>query len=194
MAVYENRDVNDLDWYWDENKNKGVKVHLPLFWCPSEPGNQQSDVYYPVWAATSSYAFVNGSFGPEAPEHITKYYNNGPFMYRIRRSYRDIRDGLSNTAFAGEVVQPDTWESSNIWNYAIANADCLRSTHNALNTPPGEGTVYELHNGAFASWHSGGGQFLFGDGHVSFVSDRIEIDLYRSLSTIDGSEIPGTIN
>ena len=184
-----NRDVDDLGWYWsDGDKFKGVKVHLDLYWCPSESAKTISDVYYPVRAATSSYAFVNGTYGPEVAEDITKYRNNGAFLYRIQKDYRDIVDGLSNTMMTGEVIQPDTWESSNVWNYTIANADCLRSTHNPLNTPPGKGTLFELRNGAFASWHPGGGQFLFGDGHVRLIRDQIDLDIYRSLSTIAGLE------
>ncbi len=41
-------------------------------------------------------------------------------------------------------------------------------------------------NGAFASNHPGGAQFLFGDGHVEFINDSIDPDTYQNLSTIAG--------
>lgn len=186
-----NRDVDDLGWHDIPNKSEGVKQHLPVYWCPSEFANRISDVYFPVLAATSSYAFVNGSLGPESPAYITKYKNNGAFLYRTARAHKDITDGLSNTYLVGEVVQPDTWESSNVWTYTLANADCLRSTSNPLNSKPGEGYTYELRNGAFASWHSGGALFLFADGHVEFVQDQIDLMTYRSFSTIAGGETSG---
>ncbi len=184
-----NRDVDDLDWWMNSpRKREGVQVHLPVYWCPSEAGSQQSEVYRPIIAATSSYAFCNGSLGPDNLVHVTKYKNNGAFVYKSERTVSDIRDGQSNTFLVGEVVRPDLNESSNVWSYAIANADCLRTTTNPLNTRPGAGIVVELRNGAFGSSHPGGGLFLYGDGHVDFVSDSIELETYRSLSTIDNGE------
>jgi prepilin-type processing-associated H-X9-DG protein len=36
----------------------------------------------------------------------------------------------------------------------------------------------------FGSWHTGGAQFLMGDGAVRFISDKIHPEVYRNLSTI----------
>ena len=115
--------------------------------------------------------------------------NNGAFVYKQPRSLAEVEDGLSNSFFVGEVTRPDIWESSNVWSYTIANADCLRTTDNPLNTQPGAGDVVERRNGAFASSHPGGALFLYGDGHVLFISDSIEQQLYRALSTIRGGEV-----
>ena len=46
-------------------------------------------------------------------------------------------------------------------------------------------------NGAFASRHPGGGQFVFGDGRVAFLSDTISQATYRALSTRAYRDIPG---
>ena len=184
-----NRDIDDLGW-WDNNQKKrmAVQIHLPVLWCPSETGSMSSDVYQPVIAATTTYAFANGSLGPDNLVHVTKYNNNGAFGYRSSTKHSDISDGHSNTFFAGEVVRPDVYESSNVWSYAIANADCLRTTTNPLNTQPGAGIVVELRNGAFASFHAGGANFVYGDGHVEFINDEIGMDAYQALSTISGAE------
>ena len=138
--------------------------------------------------STSSYAFSSGSLGPDNLVHVTKYTNDGAFLYRTQRKHSSIRDGHSNTFFVGEVLRPDVWESSNVWTYAIANADSLRTTTNPLNTLPGAGITVDRRNGAFGSSHTGGANFVFGDGHVAFFSDSIGINVYRSLSTIDGGE------
>ncbi len=184
-----NKNVDDLAWYYDMSKKQGVKMHLDIYWCPSEVGSKTSSVYHPLEAATSSYAFCGGSMGPEVPTYVSAYRNNGAFLYRTKRRYRDVRDGLSNVLFVGEVILPDTLESSNVWNYALANADCLRSTSNPLNTAPGAGVVLKLQNGAFASWHPGGASFVHGDGHVTFVADSIDHRTYQALSTIAGGEL-----
>lgn len=185
-----NRDVDDLTWWKDSSqKREGIRVQLPVLWCTSESGSRESDVYSPVIAATSSYAFNNGSLGPDNAVHTTKYKNDGAFIYHSEISLKDIDDGLSNTFLVGEVVRPDTNESSNVWSYAIANGDCLRTTTNPLNTLPGDGIVVELRNGAFGSSHPGGGSFVYGDGHVAFVNDSITLSAYRAFSTIDGGEV-----
>ncbi len=185
-----NRDVDDLRW-WQEcpEKREGILVELAAFWCPSETGERISEIYQPVLAATSSYAFSSGSLGPSVTVHVTKYKNDGAFVYKVPKTLSEITDGLSNTFFVGEVVRPDLWESSNTWSYAIANADSLRTTDNPLNTQPGAGVVVERRNGAFGSSHPDGGSFLYGDGHVQFVSDSAKAEVYKGFSTINGDEV-----
>jgi prepilin-type processing-associated H-X9-DG protein len=41
----------------------------------------------------------------------------------------------------------------------------------------------------FGSDHPGGAQFVFADGHVVFLTDSIDIDAYRALSTFAGGEV-----
>lgn len=43
----------------------------------------------------------------------------------------------------------------------------------------------------FTSFHSGGANFLFGDGSVDFVAERINGAVYRALSTINSGETNG---
>ena len=185
-----NRDVDDLEWWMNNpRKREGILVQPSVYSCPSETSEKITEAYYPIKAATSSYALCNGSLGPDSLVHVTKYKNNGPFIYTTELGHENIRDGSSNTFFVGEVSRPDVWESSNVWTYAIANADSLRTTTNPLNTPPGAGIAIDLRNGAFGSSHPGGGNFVYGDGHVKFVSDSIDLDLYRALSTIAEGEV-----
>jgi hypothetical protein len=42
--------------------------------------------------------------------------------------------------------------------------------------------------GCFGSEHAGGGHFAFGNGHVDFIVDEIDLDTYRAISTRAGSE------
>ncbi len=184
-----NRNVDDLNWYQDKSKCQGIKQRIDIFVCPSDPSQVISSVYLPVKAATASYAFVQGTLGPDSPVHLTKYENDGMFLYVKARTANQVRDGLSSTTMIGEVVLSDTWESSNTWSYALANADCLRNTCNALNTWPGDGVVLERQNGAFGSEHPGGAVFCFADGHVKFTTNEIDMDVYRAQSTIRGNEI-----
>lgn len=183
-----NRDVDDLAWWADSAKREAVETVVPAFQCPSQTGESISEVYHPVDAATSCYAFSNGTLGPGNLVHTTKYKNDGAFIYRNATTMTDFQDGLSSSFLVGEVLRPDTNESSNVWSYAIANADSLRTTTNRLNTIPGDGVTVELRNGAFGSFHTSGGNFVYGDGHVAFMDESIELSVYQSLSSIaDGT-------
>lgn len=185
-----NRDVDDISWYYGfENKYVAVKKTFPLLYCPDCQTREISEVYFPVKASTTSYAFSQGTKGPDFDPFETKYKNDGAFLFKRTRRIAEFRDGTSYTMILGEVVLPNSWESSNIWNYALANADCLRTTTNPINTWPGKGIVLERQNGAFASWHPGGSQFAFADGHVDFMTETIDLDIYRGFSTIAGNEV-----
>ena len=183
-----NRNVDDLGWYRDRSKCQGIKARVGTFVCPSDSADEISSVYLPVRAATSSYALVQGTLGPDAPLHLAKFENDGLFLYVRSRKSKDVTDGLSKTSMVGEVVLADAWESSNTWSYALVNADCLRSTRNPLNTQPGSGITRERQNGAFGSQHAGGANFCFADGHIEFVVDSIDAQLYRAQSTIRGND------
>ena len=183
-----NRNVDDLGWYEIAAKREGIMVRPAVFVCPSDPSRPVSEVYSPVSAATGSYALSQGTLGPDSEDRMTKFENDGLFVYVHPRRAAHIRDGHSNTYMLGEVTLSDTWESSNTWTYALANSDSLRSTRNALNTRPGSGVAFRRQNGAFGSYHPSGSNFVFADGHVEFEVDDISLTLYRAKSTIHGDE------
>jgi prepilin-type processing-associated H-X9-DG protein/prepilin-type N-terminal cleavage/methylation domain-containing protein len=168
-----------------------VQLRPPMFVCPSDTSKP---LYESV--ATGSYALVMGSNGPSPPygidEVTVKMHNNGMFLYVIRHTASDVHDGMSQTFFVGETIGNDQVTSLNRWTIGTRYLDSMRTTGYPLNTPPGQGTDLNMYgylaNGAFASRHPGGGNFAYGDGHVSFISDDIDQASYRALSTIAGGE------
>jgi prepilin-type N-terminal cleavage/methylation domain-containing protein/prepilin-type processing-associated H-X9-DG protein len=145
-------------------------------------------------AATGSYAMVEGTIGAAGGlSQAMKYDNTGVFYYLQTFKVVDVTDGLSKTLFVGEVVEGNTGNSSNIWSRALRDQDTLRSTSNPLNTFPGEPIFmanYGLRvNGAFSSRHPGGANFGFGDGHVTFLQENIDLRVYQALSTRAGGEV-----
>jgi len=192
----------------------------PVYVCPSDNSGPLVTITFPDLGgrlvATGNYALVHGRYGPSGNlpgfptadcgtagnigwSNPVKVMNTGVFVYQFARSPAHVRDGLSNTMFAGEVIAADSTDSRNIWSFAFRHCDSLRNTENPLNTPPGGGIFFENPivsppqkcNGAFASRHPGGGQFVFGDGRVAFLSDTINQATYRALSTRADRDIPG---
>lgn len=196
--------TGNAQWGLNPDRVNAVGLRPAVYACPSNqsrasrpiggsiPNNTPESVPAAgVEMATGSYALVMGSLGPSyqtSPE--IKYNNTGMFIYKRRFTVRQISDGMSKTAMAGEVVAGDTPESSNSWVWAIRHIDSLRTTENPLNTPPGKGTTYTKNsvavNGAFGSYHINGGLFLFADGRAEFVSDGVDLQVYRAISTIAG--------
>jgi prepilin-type N-terminal cleavage/methylation domain-containing protein/prepilin-type processing-associated H-X9-DG protein len=185
-------------WKMNQNKLNGLAQRPAVYVCPSSqtlhtPDGQAANAS-PAYT-TGTYAFVSGTNGPSNDDSAdpVKLHNTGAFMYLLTKRFVDITDGLSKTAFVGEILAGNTAVSSNIWSVANRHLDSLRTTELPLNTIPGsskptppiwnDGGVYIA--GAFGSDHVGGGNFLFGDGHVRFFTDTIDSKNYNAMATIN---------
>lgn len=174
--------------------NLAVGAQLSVFRCPSDSSDKTIMLAgKPV--AIGSYAMNMGSNGPskKIDGNLVKVNNTGVFYYAVAMKRALIRDGMSNTMFVGETIEGHTQESLNRWTCGSRHRDSLRSTDNPLNSRPGiDGTLLDLYgyktNGAFGSQHPGSGHFAFGDGHVSNISENIDLATYRALSTRNGRE------
>lgn len=144
-------------------------------------------------AATGNYALCFGTNGPPETDYPNvKQGNTGAFVYLDSFSDRVFTDGLSSTLFAGEAIETSTLNGAIVWSLAY-RFSTLRTTRNPINTPPGEGSWYStlygrIFNAAFQSQHPGGAQFVFGDAHVTLLSEGIDFDTYNFLATKAGGE------
>jgi prepilin-type N-terminal cleavage/methylation domain-containing protein/prepilin-type processing-associated H-X9-DG protein len=186
------------NWYVD-TRPVGLAARPSVFVCPSDLANPVAEQVdkYPAPAspalglATGSYAGVGGTKGPGGGGG--KYDNNGMFFYLRQINASEVSDGLSATLFVGEACGASEKKWPILWTYGERELG-LRMTTNPLNTPPGEGVVdpgntsYGALNGAFGSYHPGGANFGYGDGHVEFLADSIDFTLYQALSTRAGED------
>ncbi|WP_197527411.1 DUF1559 family PulG-like putative transporter [Pirellulimonas nuda] len=125
-----------------------------------------------------------------------KYLGDGVFFYANRVELREITDGTSATMLAGETVHSDNEYQFNTWAWTNRYTSSVRTTTAPLNYPVNLTSGFVMWannntgtNGAFGSSHPGGAFFVFADGHVPFISEQIDQDLYEALSTRAGGEV-----
>lgn len=172
-----------------------IRLRPKVMVCPSDNSEKYSRSS-PGWS-TGNYVFVHGTIGPsQTTSQSQKHNNTGSFMYLRTIRLAEITDGTSQTMWVGETTDVHTDGSSNRWLIGSRHLDSLRTTENPLNTRPGTGIFLDLYgyktSGQFGSRHPRGGLFAFGDGHVQYISDNINLTTYRALSTRDGGEVVST--
>ncbi|OJW19189.1 MAG: hypothetical protein BGO49_11870 [Planctomycetales bacterium 71-10] len=201
----------------DPANSTARRCHLNTFNCPdSSPGRSG-------WGGTSILP-IGWSAPP--PEYGRSSYvachhevekaidadDHGVFFLNSRVRAADVFDGLSQTIFLGEVVEPaaDGWfvggratlrntgapingldlaalgeaAKSDAWRSSTQTADALESlaASGKVALPPG-------YVGGFGSRHRGeGADFAFGDGSVRFIRQAIDPAVYRRLGHRDDGE------
>lgn len=163
--------------------NKISQTVMPAYRCPSDtapPLNEQrvfTTTFNNFQVASASYVGVVGVRWARGDTWIiNKLDPLGVFWAASNVRLRDISDGTSNQFLVGERA----WESfSAVWvgvrSYLGTGQFAVPMTQGSmyvpLNTPNALGGIHGLN-----SAHTGGAQFLLGDGSVRFVSDNIYFD------------------
>ncbi|WP_291178995.1 DUF1559 domain-containing protein [Gimesia sp.] len=176
-----------------------VKSPVPVFLCPSDPGNQSnsttSSAYYvsPGWR--TSYGVVShttsvagstpglGSWGSNTSLAKGTLGPNGA------AKFRDITDGTSNTMVLCETQLIKTSTSYGpYWNAATHTFYIAAgSSGYTLNFDNSGGKQYAWGAGSF---HVGGGHILLADGAVRFLSENVDrLGVVQAMISVRGGEI-----
>ena len=113
-------------------------------------------------------------------------------------------DGLSNTLMVGEYASNSTTTRATFWAYTYAsyNQSSVGAESRLYGKPYGANNTDR--NGcwgtpglygdqpckrAFNSFHTGGANWLLGDGSVRFISSNVDINLLQNMATMAGGEV-----
>ncbi len=175
-----------------------VVTSISTFICPSDTGElvfellpasssitttfhpPDPPVYRPIPIAKSNYV---GMFGTLDLLHAG-FRSDGIFFGNSKVKFRDVTDGLSNTIMIGERcsrIDQSIWPGV-IPFVADARARILGVADHTPNHP-------SSHFDDFSSYHTGGANFLKADGSTSFLSENVDLAIFRALATRAGGEV-----
>ncbi len=171
-----------------------VSTNVPVYICPTVSTPAAASAYAP-----GHYAANAGTIPGQ----------NDGIMYPLSRiGFKHIRDGASRTIAVGEVaLNIGGWAqgavnagggsgggggagaSAGFGRYVLRWWSCAASCAQPGINPPlttcSGGCEQQFQ---FSSAHSGGAQFTFADGHTTFLSQSIDVNVLRALMTRAGGE------
>ena len=191
------------------------RFKVPVFGCPDD-GLEENEWNSAQWARVRTNYVCNwGNTGYAQKDHSGVTFGGAPFTFRNLISIDDIRDGTTNTAMLSETLTPkgtgwegplgetclstggqsfDAWVTPNSTFPDEVGRRCPQeATKGGTNCITDgvaiETDIPETHHHAARSFHSGGVNVAFCDGSIHFISDSINLDIWRALSTIRGGEV-----
>ena len=170
---------------WDDPTGNlaRVDITIPTYVCPSGvkmfPGKQD------YGGILGAYIRPTG----EAISPLTTRDEHSGILYATDSDYKlaataaSVSDGLSRTLLVAEAADREMAGSAD--DHAHGDAcwacgnNCFPLNSRVINDPSVDG---------FRSTHVGGLNSLYGDGHVSFLSDRLDVRVLIAISTRAGGE------
>lgn len=124
--------------------------------------------------------------------HLNSTSIRGIFARGLSKTrIRDITDGTTNTIMLGE-TKPHFNQFGSMWARNVPAAMFhLKINSEFLRTREANRTVAWQDASGYASYHTGGAQFLLGDGSVQFLSENIDYETYCNLGDRSDGQVLG---
>jgi prepilin-type N-terminal cleavage/methylation domain-containing protein/prepilin-type processing-associated H-X9-DG protein len=207
MALYQKYDFR-VSFYVSPNSTQ-VKVVVPYYYCPSDRVGAMETYNSGIERVRGNYSVNFGNTNQGQTDLTGNKFLGAPFATNRVLRIADITDGLSNTLAMSEVALPvDETFGTNVMDHRgdIMNNDDCGAKFMTLNPPNStlpdhiacSDTVRPAPcvNGnqggagyvSARSKHPGGVNTLRCDGSVGFVSDTVDLSLWRALGSSQGAE------
>ncbi len=191
--------------FMSDNPANTVYASIPTYLCPSQN----------KWGSMlnrKDYFGCAGGKTPGARHFRGDSYVDGVFYVNSFTRIGHITDGTSSTIAVGESVHPHPYGMGDGYGKMDVGGPtywcdgggldpskpaaqgqlwgrCLMATKYPINTVRMPMTPDFENDVPYGSKHPGGAQFVFCDGHATFLSETIDIYVYQWLSTRDGAEV-----
>ena len=178
---------------------------LTVFSCPSDPKQERFEIEEEgspgtviCELPTANYAGCFGTVELDGCENPPGTFpvdsqgvciGDGVFFHNSRVRFRDITDGTSNTFLAGERRTDAQLGWFTTWVGRVAEGEeAFQRVLGSLDHTPNDPAA---HFDDYSSLHEGGTQFVLADGHVRFISENMNLFVYRAVGTVSGGEVIG---
>lgn len=208
-------------WFYDATTFALAQTRMPMFECPSDPQLGRDFVlWHRVVPCSSGFVWFGANSTADDNLKQTNYVGVGGLLAagacnvqwdlngdgivdvpntrdwrgvfhgsRVKVAFRDITRGTSNTLVVGEATGGREvnfpWMGANFiptyWNKAAGDDS---------NPNPFNKTILGGAYG-FSSYHTGGYQFLLGDGSVKFLSENMDRNTYYAITAMSNNFING---
>jgi prepilin-type processing-associated H-X9-DG protein/prepilin-type N-terminal cleavage/methylation domain-containing protein len=208
-----------VNW-WEGTNPTAAGVRVKTYECPAAPSREvlsaiakppRPAMTFPVPLGTTDYEAIMG-VQPASIDPVL--YNSGnrfSVMYRNSRvKMVDVLDGTSSTIMVVECAgRPVVWRNGRI-QPGLANdqgigwadsegpfsLDGASADASQEGCTPAAGCTYPMNkknDNEPYSFHPGGGNFLFADGHVQFVRETVTLQVFAALCTANAGEVVSDI-
>lgn len=205
---------NLIDWTkpWNDTTSRNPDIcgtHISVYQCPSAavPEKESSAQGFDVRCPSTYLGCASGLLNRESgPLPILSTSDIDGMLYQgSSTSFRSASDGTSNTVLIGESLHDysfwgdnpyagpqvvDHWYIGSV--HVGANnevSEALGSTAVKPNTHKDLSSFIDEVEIGFTSRHPGGVQCVFVDGHVSFISETIDLQVWSAMGTRSGGEV-----
>ncbi len=208
-------DFSQGNWQAKNRINIVKGVVIPSLRCPSSPAETHFSVFNANEAScmTSHYHAILGpsgtnlvsgtvypSLGTVGTTGFGPVCTTGAFGNVFTKStgvfppkgnpMSNMSDGTSNTFLLGEF----SWNKYQYWRpftrgFYADNRGSLIFLSKNVTYPINSKFSLEWNDSSLGSMHTGGAQFVYGDGSVHFISDSISMDTYRAAASAKGGEV-----
>ena len=203
QSLYDGIDISGNTDVIDDEINKYTPI--PCYTCPSwpHPVVYRDQPYEWLDGAIVTYRGTSGAYPTVEPYKAMDEGNlpsNGMFGTDWARRISEVTDGLSSTLTMGEFVQIDKTGSystapGNVRPWILGSSKWMAMYGSTVVEYPLNADVDRFaeqipyHWLPFSSFHPGGMNGLVADGSVTFLTENIDLKLYRELATVNGGEV-----
>ena len=200
-----------------EGPNKNIHGMIPIeaFFCSSmtqkfstHPSTQLGDGrqpytshYYGVAGPVGTNPFTGGDYAFSRSSGHGPMASQGLLYAESKVRFAQVTDGTSKTFLLGELKMDVPVDGAiggggdgASWVRGIGFGTTLSQTDGLSSCKGIQDGINSPYNGfnliAFSSYHPSGANFSMGDGSVHFVSDSIDINIYRGQASRNGEEVP----
>jgi prepilin-type N-terminal cleavage/methylation domain-containing protein/prepilin-type processing-associated H-X9-DG protein len=196
LPYIEQQQLYDL-YHWNldaaDPGNQPVVAHpLKDFWCPSTP--QQDRYFYGGPLAAYGGKGACGDYAPTwgvDPALTTGDYR-GVLVPNCLTKIADITDGTSNTILLSEDAgRPRLWQAGTPGPDQVISGGPWAGFNTGITVRPGPCALNCTNDHEVYSFHTGGANAVFADGHVRFLNTGMSLPTLAALVTRAGGEVAG---